>query len=115
MLQLFGMGGPQMRAAGVEIVVDYAEVSVLGITEVLKKLPSLRRAMRRLVDEAQQRRPPLAILTDFPGFHLRLARKLSPLGHSKHLLHLPAILGLAAVACESGAAQIRASFMYFSV
>jgi lipid-A-disaccharide synthase len=78
-VQLFGMGGPQMRAAGVEIVVDYAEVSVLGITEVLKKLPSLRRAMRRLVDEAQRRRPPLAILTDFPGFHLRLARKLSPL------------------------------------
>src|ERR1700726_2986806 len=79
-VQLFGMGGPQMRTAGVEIVVDYAEVSVLGITEVLKKLPSLRKAMRRLVDEAQLRRPPLAILTDFPGFHLRLARKLSPLG-----------------------------------
>jgi lipid-A-disaccharide synthase len=79
-VQLFGMGGPQMRAAGVEIIVDYAEVSVLGITEVLKKLPSLRRAMRRLVDEAQRRRPPLAILTDFPGFHLRLARKLMPLG-----------------------------------
>jgi lipid-A-disaccharide synthase len=79
-VQLFGMGGPQMRAAGVEIVVDYAEVSVVGITEVVKKLPSLRRAMRRLVDEAQRRQPPLAILTDFPGFHLRLARKLSPLG-----------------------------------
>ena len=79
-VELFGMGGPQMRAAGVEIVVDYAEVSVVGITEVLKKLPSLRRAMKRLVDEAQLRRPPLAILTDFPGFHLRLARKLSPLG-----------------------------------
>jgi lipid-A-disaccharide synthase len=79
-VQLFGMGGPQMRAAGVKTVVDYSEVSVLGITEVLQKLPSLRRAMRRLVDEAQRRRPPLAILTDFPGFHLRLARKLSPLG-----------------------------------
>jgi lipid-A-disaccharide synthase len=79
-VQLFGMGGPQMRAAGVEIIVDYSEVSVFGITEVLKQLPSLRRAMRRLVDEAQRRRPPLAILTDFPGFHLRLARKLLPLG-----------------------------------
>src|ERR1700680_5118354 len=78
-VELFGMGGPQMRAAGVEIVVDYAEVSVLGITEVLKKFPSLRRAMRRLVEEAQRRRPPLAILTDFPGFHLRLAMKMSPL------------------------------------
>jgi lipid-A-disaccharide synthase len=77
---IFGMGGPRMRAAGVEIITDYSEVSVVGITEVLKRLPSLFRAMRRLVDEAERRRPPLAILTDFPGFHLRLARKLRPRG-----------------------------------
>jgi lipid-A-disaccharide synthase len=75
-VQIFGMGGPQMRAAGVEILTDYSEVSVVGITEVLKRLPSLRRAMKRLVQEAECRRPALAILTDFPGFHLRLARKL---------------------------------------
>ena len=75
---LFGMGGPKMREAGVEIIADYSEVSVVGITEVLKRLPSLRRAMRRLVTEAERRRPPLAVLTDFPGFHLRLARKLRP-------------------------------------
>jgi lipid-A-disaccharide synthase len=77
---LFGMGGPQMRAAGVEIITDYSEVSVVGITEVLKRLPSLIRAMRHLVEEARRRKPPLAILTDFPGFHLRLARKLRPKG-----------------------------------
>ena len=77
---IFGMGGPQMRAAGVEIITDYSEVSVVGITEVLKRLPSLFRAMRHLVDEAERRRPPFAILTDFPGFHLRLARKLRPKG-----------------------------------
>lgn len=79
-VNIFGMGGPQMRAAGVEIVTDYSEVSVVGITEVFKRLPSLVRAMRHLVDEATRRRPPLAILTDFPGFHLRLARKLRPKG-----------------------------------
>ena len=77
---IFGMGGPQMRAAGVEIITDYSEVSVVGITEVLRRLPSLTRAMRHLVAEAQRRKPPLAILTDFPGFHLRLARKLRPRG-----------------------------------
>ena len=77
---LFGMGGPRMREAGVEIITDYSEVSVVGITEVLRRLPSLRRALRRLVAEAERRRPPLAILTDFPGFHLRLARKLRPRG-----------------------------------
>ncbi len=77
---LFGMGGPQMRAAGVEIITDYSEVAVVGITEILKHLPSLLRAMERMVAVAEQRRPALAILTDFPGFHLRLARKLKHKG-----------------------------------
>ena len=75
-VRLFGMGGPQMRAAGVETVTDYSEVAVVGITEIVRHLPSLLRAMNRIVAEAEARRPALAILTDFPGFHLRLARKL---------------------------------------
>jgi lipid-A-disaccharide synthase len=75
-VHLFGMGGPRMREAGVEIVVDSAEVGVAGIFEVARKIPALRRAMRRLRAEVRRRRPPLAILTDFPGFHLRLARTL---------------------------------------
>lgn len=79
-VELFGMGGPQMRAAGVDTINDYSEVSVVGITEILKHLPSLMAAMDRLVQEAEKRRPALAILTDFPGFHLRLARKLKPRG-----------------------------------
>src|SRR6201987_2798721 len=68
-VQIFGMGGPHMRAAGVDTVTDYSEVAVVGITEILSHLPSLVRAMRRLVAEAERRRPALAILTDFPGFH----------------------------------------------
>jgi lipid-A-disaccharide synthase len=75
-VHLFGMGGPLMREAGVEIIVDCADVRVVGIFEVLGKIPALRRAMRRLRDEERRRRPPLAMLTDFPGFHLRLARTL---------------------------------------
>ena len=79
-VRIFGMGGPQMRSAGVEIITDYSEVAVVGITEILKHLPFLLRAMERLVSEAEKRQPPFAILTDFPGFHLRLARKLKPKG-----------------------------------
>ena len=77
---IFGMGGDQMRRTGVDVITDYSEVSVLGITEILSHLPQLVRAMRTLVDTARNRRPELAIVTDFPGFHLRLARKLKPLG-----------------------------------
>ena len=38
-VQLFGMGGPRMREAGVELVADCSEVSLVGIVEIAKKLP----------------------------------------------------------------------------
>jgi len=79
-VRLFGMGGPRMREAGVEIVADYREVHVLGIIEVLAKIPSIARVLRLLSRGARRRKPALAILTDFPGFHLRLARKLKSQG-----------------------------------
>jgi lipid-A-disaccharide synthase len=79
-VRLFGMGGPRMREAGVEIVADYREVHVLGILEVLAKIPAIARVLGLLSREARRRKPVLAILTDFPGFHLRLARKLKSQG-----------------------------------
>jgi len=75
-VRLFGMGGPRMREAGVETVVDCSEVALVGLLEVARKMPALNRAWRRLLSETRRRRPPLAILTDFPGFHLHLSRAL---------------------------------------
>jgi lipid-A-disaccharide synthase len=75
-VHLFGMGGPRMREAGVEIIADCSEVSLVGIVEIAKKLPALNRVWKRLLGEVDRRKPRLAILTDFPGFHLRLARAL---------------------------------------
>ena len=79
-VRLFGMGGPRMREAGVETVVDCSEVSLVGLTEVARKMPALNRAWRRLMAETRRRRPPFAILTDFPGFHLHLSRALKRKG-----------------------------------
>src|SRR5258707_15355515 len=79
-VHLYGMGGPRMREAEVELVADCAEVSLVGIVEIAKKLPALNRVWKRLLGESQQRKPRLAILTDFPGFHLRLARALKSQG-----------------------------------
>src|ERR1700676_5401517 len=75
-VQLFGMGGPRMRDAGVELVADCSEVSLVGIVEIAKKLPALNRVWKRILDRCRDLNPRLAILTDFPGFHLRLARAL---------------------------------------
>ena len=79
-VQLFGMGGTRMRDAGVELVADCSEVSLVGIVEIAKKYPALKRVWKLLVGEAARRKPRLAILTDFPGFHLRLARALKRQG-----------------------------------
>src|SRR5580704_14427086 len=60
-VRLFGMGGPRMR-------------------EAARKMPALNRAWRRLMAETRRRRPPFAILTDFPGFHPHLSRALKRKG-----------------------------------
>src|SRR5271157_5274155 len=79
-VHLFGMGGPRMREAGVELIAESKEVAVIGILEAWGKIPKLVRILNRIVFETRQRTPALAILTDFPGFHLRLARKLKRAG-----------------------------------
>jgi lipid-A-disaccharide synthase len=78
--QLFGMGGPRMAEAGVEVILDYHEVAVVGITEVLHKIPTVVRVQNRLAGEAAKRGASLAILVDSPGTHLGVARRLKQRG-----------------------------------
>jgi lipid-A-disaccharide synthase len=77
---VFGMGGPRMREAGVELVADASEIAVVGITEVLHRLPAVWRAWRTLEREAARRKPALAITVDSPGFNFGLARRLKKHG-----------------------------------
>ena len=77
---LFGMGGVKMSAAGVDLVADYHEIGVVGITEVLRKIPSVIGVQIRLAREAVRRRARLAILIDSPGTHLGVARRLKSAG-----------------------------------
>jgi lipid-A-disaccharide synthase len=72
----FGMGGPRMREASVELIADYHEVAVVGITEVLHKIPAVIGVQNRLAREAAKRGAALAVLVDSPGTHLGVARRL---------------------------------------
>ena len=74
--RVFGMGGPRMAEAGVELIADYHQVAVVGITEVLHKIPTVVRVQNRLAREAVRRKADLAILVDSPGTHLGVARRL---------------------------------------
>jgi lipid-A-disaccharide synthase len=74
--KFFGMGGPRMSEAGVELIADYHEVAVVGITEVLHKIPTVIGVQNRLAREAAKRGAALGILVDSPGTHLGVARRL---------------------------------------
>lgn len=76
----FGLGGQRLAQAGAEILVDLREVSVIGLVEVLSKLPALKKAQSTLLAASQERRPDVAVLIDFSGFNLRLASRLKAMG-----------------------------------
>jgi lipid-A-disaccharide synthase len=78
--RIFGMGGQRMAQAGVELLADYHEVAVVGISEVLHKIPAVIGVQRRLAREAVRRQAALAILVDSPGTHLGVARRLKQSG-----------------------------------
>jgi lipid-A-disaccharide synthase len=76
----FGCAGPRLRIAGVEPVIRSEDLAVVGLVEVLAHLPRIWRKFRALIAAAERRRPDLAILTDSPDFHLRVAKKLKRRG-----------------------------------
>jgi lipid-A-disaccharide synthase len=79
-VRFFGMGGPRMAEAGVELIADYHEVAVVGIAEVLHKIPTVIGVQNRLKREAKRRNAALAILVDSPGTHLGVARRMKQIG-----------------------------------
>ena len=79
-VEFFGCAGPRMQAAGVRAVVDARSLAVVGIMEVLRHIPRIYGEFRKLIRAAKAERPDIAILTDSPDFHLRLARKLHAQG-----------------------------------
>jgi lipid-A-disaccharide synthase len=79
-LEFFGVGGERMRAAGCETVVEAKDLAVVGITEILSRLPQMLGLYRRLIAEANRRKPDLAIVIDSPAFNWRVARQMKKRG-----------------------------------
>jgi lipid-A-disaccharide synthase len=79
-LEVVGMGGPRMAAAGVELIVRAEDMAVMGLTEVVLHLPRIYREFRKLKRAIRARRPAVAILIDFPEINFRLAREFHRLG-----------------------------------
>jgi lipid-A-disaccharide synthase len=76
----FGCTGPRLRAAGVATVVDAGSLAVVGLLEVVSHIPRIYGEYRKLLAAARDQKPDLAILTDSPDFHLRVAARLREQG-----------------------------------
>lgn len=75
-VEIFGVGGPRMRAAGCDTLIDTSDLAVVGITEILSHLPKIYRLFHQLISEADRRKPELAIVIDSPAFNWRVARQM---------------------------------------
>ncbi|HEY0776378.1 MAG TPA: lipid-A-disaccharide synthase [Gemmatirosa sp.] len=72
-VQVVGVGGAAMRAAGVELFEDVSRMAVMGFVEVIRHVPAHYALLRRLRRRLRGGRVRLLVLVDYPGFNLRVA------------------------------------------
>ncbi|MEH6402440.1 MAG: lipid-A-disaccharide synthase [Sneathiella sp.] len=75
-VQFFGIGGPLMEAQGLKSLFPMEELTVMGITEVIPKIPQLLRRINETADAALSIKPDAFISVDAPDFSFRVAAKL---------------------------------------
>lgn len=74
------MGGARLRSAGANIVVNYQDLALIGVVQVLPKARAIYRAWKRIRRHLEVHRPDLVILIDFPDFNFLLGRAARALG-----------------------------------
>ena len=79
-IEMIGFGGDRMSAAGVKLVRNCKEFSIMGVLEVLKNLGRIFRLLDELTECMKNERPELLVLIDYPDFNWRLARRAKALG-----------------------------------
>ena len=79
-IEIVGLGGPRLQAAGATLSGHFTGLTVTGLTEIIAVLPRSWRMYRRLVRDARARRPDVFVAIDFSGFNFRLMAALRRLG-----------------------------------
>ena len=83
-----GVGGEALAAAGVKLYRSYSDLNLVGLFEIIKKLPEIFRIMRELTEHIIAENFTHVILVDFPGFNLRLAKRLKQCNPAIKIIYL---------------------------
>ena len=82
-----GIGGEMMREQGLDSLFPMAELSIMGLAEVLPRLPRILRRLRQTVTDIETRQPVALITIDSSGFNGRVQRRLKAAGSTIPRLH----------------------------
>lgn len=79
-LNAFGLGGGKLREAGMDLSRNMSEYAVMGFTEIAASLNRFLTLEHYLAEEVRKQKPDIALLVDYPGFNMRLGRRLKKMG-----------------------------------
>ena len=87
----YGIGGDKMIEAGLNHVEHIKNLNVIGIVEVLKHYPRIKKIFNKTVTLVKELKPQQVVLIDYPGFNMKLAKEVKKLGVSISYFILPQV------------------------
>ncbi len=73
-LDIFAIGGEQVKSAGAVLLEDMSELTVVGLTEVVKHLPHVFKVLSKVKNFLKKEKPDFVILIDYPDFNFKVAK-----------------------------------------
>lgn len=84
-ITISGVGGPNMTAQGLQSLFSMQELSVMGIVEVVPKIPALLSRIKQTTADIIENKPDVVVTIDAPDFCFRVAKRLA--GHDIPIVH----------------------------
>jgi lipid-A-disaccharide synthase len=79
-IEIYGIGGDKMSAAGMKIIYHTNQMAFLGFVEIVKHLPFIKRVQKELIKTIKDKEIKTVVLIDYPGFNLSIANKIKAMG-----------------------------------